>query len=247
MDNKVLAKVNGREITENDMQVAMSKFPAEKRGQFYSEEGKKQLLDHLISFELIYNDALEKGLEQDETYLSELETYKKEILTQVGITKILAGVTVTDQEVEDYYTANKANFKTEGAITAKHILVETEEKAAEIRTELENGKDFAEAAEEYSMCPSKAEGGSLGQFSRGQMVPEFENAAYSLEVGVLSEPIRTQFGVHIIKVEGKQDDILKSFDEVKDSIKNNLLGERHNFKFLEYSESLKSKYYIEVM
>ncbi len=246
MDNKVLAKVNGREITENDMQAAMAKFPAEKRGQFYSEEGKMQLLNHLISFELIYNDALDKGLEKDEAYLSELEAYKKEILTQVGITKILAEVTVSDQEVEDYYTANKDNFKNQGAITAKHILVETEEKAAEVRAELENGKDFAEAAEEYSICPSKAEGGNLGQFSRGQMVPEFENAAYALEVGVLSEPVRTQFGVHIIMVDHKQEDSVKSFDEVKDSIKNNILSERHNFKFLEYSESLKSKYYIEM-
>ena len=88
-------------------------------------------------------------------------------------------------------------------IRASHILVSTLDKAREIRTELENGKSFEELAEKHSECPSGKEGGDLGFFSKGQMVKEFEDAAFSLDIGEISEPVKTQFGYHIIKLKEK--------------------------------------------
>ena len=90
-------------------------------------------------------------------------------------------------------------FKGESSARAKHILVETEEKAKEIKEKINNGLSFEDAAKEFSSCPSSSQGGDLGSFTRGRMVPEFEDAAFSLEVGEVSEPVKTQFGYHLIK------------------------------------------------
>jgi peptidyl-prolyl cis-trans isomerase C len=87
--------------------------------------------------------------------------------------------------------------------TARHILVNSEEKCNELKTEIENGKDFAEAAQENSECPSSRNGGDLGQFGPGQMVPEFDQAVFNGDVGVLYGPIKTQFGYHLLEVTGR--------------------------------------------
>ena len=90
-------------------------------------------------------------------------------------------------------------------VKASHILVQTEEEALKLKDEIVNGKDFAQAAKEASLCPSKANGGDLGYFRRGQMVKEFEDAVFSMEIGQISNPVKTQFGYHLIKLTDKQD------------------------------------------
>ena len=87
--------------------------------------------------------------------------------------------------------------------TARHILVDSEERCNEIKAEIENGKDFAEAAQENSSCPSSRNGGDLGQFGPGQMVPEFDKAVFSGDLGVVYGPIQTQFGYHLLEVTGR--------------------------------------------
>ncbi|MCD7780462.1 MAG: peptidyl-prolyl cis-trans isomerase [Candidatus Gastranaerophilales bacterium] len=90
-------------------------------------------------------------------------------------------------------------------VKASHLLVQTEEEALKIQEEINKGKDFAQAAKEVSLCPSGQNGGDLGYFSKGQMVKEFEDAAFSMEVGQLSNPIKTQFGYHLIYLTDKKD------------------------------------------
>ena len=246
MDNKVLAIVNGREITERDMEEAIIRFPKERQTFFRSDEGRKQLLDQIISFELIYNYAVDSGLENEKGYIEYLEKAKKELLTQWGINKVLSQVTVTDEEAKDYYKANNQYFRTNEAVSAKHILVDSLEKANEVLEKLNHGLKFEDAAKEYSTCPSKAQGGNLGEFTRGQMVPEFEDAAFKLDIGVVSEPVKTQFGYHLIKVKNKKEAASKEFSEVKDMIKSRLLQERQNYKYVEMTNDLKNKYNVEI-
>jgi len=246
MENKVLAIVNGQEITEKDLQMTAMRFPRERQGYFNTEEGKKQLLDQMISFELIYLEAKGSEIENDANYLMQLEMAKKELLIQTSISRIMSGVEVTDSEVEDYYKANETKFTNQETVNAKHILVDTEEKAAEIKSEIASGKSFEDAAEEYSSCPSKAQGGSLGEFSRGQMVPEFEDAAFGMEIGTISDPVKTQFGYHLIKVEGKNEASTKPFAEVGNNIKNMLLQERQAYKYTEHVNGLKGKISVEL-
>ncbi|MCY6960727.1 peptidylprolyl isomerase [Clostridium brassicae] len=246
MENKVLAIVNGKEITEKDLQTAMLRFPQDRRGFLASEQGKKQLIEQLVAFELFYNYGKDNGIEETETYKEALEATKRELITQLSIENTLKNVELTDKEVEDYYNANKEGFKTPEMVSAKHILVDTEELANEIAGKIKEGLSFEEAAQEYSTCPSKAQGGSLGQFGRGQMVPEFEEAAFTLEIGTLSQPVKTQFGYHLIKVENKVEAAQKSFDEVKDMIKGQLMQQRQNHKYMTMVEELKGKYSTEI-
>lgn len=246
MESKVLAVVNGTEITERDLEATIVRFPREKQGYLATEQGRKQLLEEMISFELIYNYAKDSGVEEDAEYIQQLERAKKEILTQTAISKVIAQANVTDKEVEDYYTANKEMFKLPEMVSAKHILVETEDKAKEVLNKINEGMSFEEAAREFSSCPSNAQGGDLGKFNRGQMVPEFEEAAFTLEIGKVSEPVKTQFGYHLIKVTEKIESGIKAFDEVKATIKNSLLQERQAFKYSELNNDLKSKYKVEI-
>lgn len=246
MENKILAVVNGKDITEMDLESTIKRFPAERQSYLNTEMGKKQLLEEIISFELIYSYAKDNGMENNSMYIAQIEMAKKEILTQIAIGKVMEQVSVEDKEVEDYYNANKESFENPQTVSAKHILVETEEKAKKIIEEINGGMDFETAAKTYSSCPSKEQGGSLGKFSKGQMVPEFEEAAFSLELGVVSKPVKTQFGYHLIKVEEKSEGSIKAFEEVKDSIKGKILQERQAFKYSELNKQLREKYSVEI-
>lgn len=247
MENKVLAVVNGVKITERDLEASIMRFPREKQGYLKTENGKKQLLEEMISFELIYKHAKDSNMENEKEYLDLLERAKKEILTQTAISKLMDQVTVTDQEVKDYYNANQQMFVNPQMVSAKHILVETKEKAEEIAKEINDGVSFEEAAQKYSSCPSKGQGGNLGRFAKGQMVPEFENEAFNLEIGVVSEPVKTQFGYHLIKVEEKIESEVKNFNEVEAMIKSTLLQQRQSFKYSQLNKELREKYTVEIV
>lgn len=246
MENKVLAIVNGKEITEQDFQTALFRFPENKRGAFASGEGKKQLVEQLIAFELFYQNGKETGIQETKEYKIALGAAEKEITTQLSIEKALRDVVVTEKEIEDYYAANKEAFKVPEMVAARHILVETEEEAKEVEGKVKEGMSFEEAAQQYSTCPSKEQGGNLGQFGKGQMVPEFEEAAFALEIGTLSEPVKTQFGYHLIEVQGKTEATQKNLEEVKEMIKGNLLQQRQNHKYMTMLEELKGKYTTEI-
>lgn len=246
MEEKVLAIVNGKEIKEADVDFAISRFPQQNQMFFKTEEGKKQLLEQIISYELIYNYSKDNNLENTEEFKAQLEAIKKDLLIQIGVRKTFENVTITDKEVEEFYEKNKNMFMVEETVSAKHILVENKEKAEKVLDEIKNGKSFEDAAMEYSTCPSKSQGGNLGSFERGRMVPEFENAAFNLPIGELSDPVETQFGFHIIKVEDKKPSSVKELDEVKEMIKSNLLHEKQNNEYIKFVDELKKQYPVEM-
>jgi peptidyl-prolyl cis-trans isomerase C len=246
MKSKILALVNGREISENEIENAILRFSPERQSYFKSENGRKQLLDQLISFELIYNYAKETGMENEELYIKQLEAAKVEILTQVAINKEMSGIMVSDDEVEKYYNENKNQYNSEETVSAKHILVDTIAEANDVLAKINQGIEFEKAAMLYSKCPSKAQGGSLGSFGRGMMVPEFEQAAFSLPIGVISEPVKTQFGYHIIKVEERNQGKAKTFAEVKEGLKAQLTQEKQNNSYMSLVNKLKKKYSVEI-
>ena len=244
MENKVLAIVNGREVTDMDLQQNIARFPRERQSYFSSEEGKRRLLDQVISYELIYNYAKDTNIDSDIQFKTQLENVEKEILTQYTINKVLSEIQVSDEEIKEYYENNENMFVGQETVRAKHILVETIEKASQIVDEIREGLSFEEAASKYSSCPSKAQGGDLGSFTRGSMVPEFEEVAFKLNIGEISEPVKTQFGYHLIKVEEKGEQTSKKFDEVEAEIRNNILQEKQNKKYMELTMELKDKYQV---
>lgn len=242
MDNKVLALVNGREITEFDLAQTARRFPRERQGYLNTEQGRKDLLEQIISFELMYNYALEEDMDEERDYLYQVENAKKEILTQYAISKVLSVVDVSDAEVKGYYEENMSSFIQEESVRARHILVDNLEDAEKIAKEIKEGMTFEEAANQYSNCPSKEQGGDLGTFTKGRMVPEFEKAAFEIEVGVVSEPVQTQFGYHLIKIEEKNSANVMPLSEVAPKIKNELLQMKQSEKFLGLTSELKNKF-----
>ena len=245
MENKVLAIAAGHEITEKDLNLLIARYPEQQRAAFSSEEAKKNLLEQLISFELFNKFGKELGLDKTEEYKEAVENITKEVLTSMAMNKALAEVTVTDEEAKKYYDENEGAFSVPPTVSARHILVETEEEANNVKNEINNGLSFADAAMKYSKCPSKEQGGNLGEFSKGMMVPEFEKASFESEVGVISEPVKTQFGYHLIIVDSKNEGSVKSFEEVKDSIVNELIKKNQHKKYEDLLKQLEQKYGVD--
>ncbi len=243
MEDKILATVAGREIKESDLQTVIARYPAERRGYFETVEAKKQLLEQMVSFELINILGKELNIDSTEEYKENVRQAEKDILTQLTINKVLLEVTVTDEDALNYYNTNKNTFIQQPTISAKHILVDSKELCDKIKNEITlNEITFEDAAIKYSTCPSKEQEGNLGSFGRGMMVPEFEDAAFSLEINVVSDPVQTQFGYHLIKVEDKNEGKEMLFEEVKEQIVNTLLQEMQQRKYLDVVKELEKKH-----
>ena len=243
MENKVLAVISGKEITEKDLNNIIMRAPEDKRGYFSSDMGKKQLLEQMIQFELMNKLGSEMELDKTEEYKSSLKQFEQDLLTQLTINKVLADTVVTEEDAKKYYEENKEKFKEQETVSAKHILVDNEELCSEVKIKIDNNElTFEEAAKQYSSCPSNEQGGSLGSFGRGMMVPEFEKAAFELELGVVSEPVQTQFGYHLIKVESKSDANVMPFEAVKQEIMSRLTQEAQSNKLMSVIRELEGKY-----
>lgn len=243
-ENKVLAVVNGKEITNDEVQ-AFIQMMGQQGMQFNNEEGIKKITDELVNQELFYLDAIKTGLDKDEEYIKEVERIKESALKQYAVNNFLKDIKIEDSEVAEYYESHKDYFKKPEMVTASHILVEEEELANKIKKEIEEGKSFEDAATEYSTCPSKEKGGSLGQFGRGQMVPEFEQAAFEAEVNHITEPVKSQFGYHIIRVDGKTDDEYATLEEVRDEVTRQLTGLKQQEVYLNKAKDLSKEYKVE--
>ncbi|MDU1315407.1 MAG: peptidylprolyl isomerase [Clostridium septicum] len=243
MQDKILATVAGKEVKMSDLQNLVMRYPEDKRAYFQTEEAMKQLLEQVIAFELMANLGEELNLNTTEEFKANLKNVERELLTQVTMNKVLSEITVTDKEALDFYNENKNMFVEQPTVSAKHILVDSKETCENVRKEIESGEvTFEEAASKYSSCPSKEQGGSLGAFGRGMMVPEFEDAAFKLEIGVVSEPVQTQFGYHLIKVEDRSEEKTVDFENVKSQIVNKLIQERQQRKYLDVVKELEAKY-----
>jgi parvulin-like peptidyl-prolyl isomerase len=182
----------------------------------------------------------EQFLAELETQGTDLETFsesaKKNTLIQMQSERlrdaVITEVALSEDEVRAYFEAHRADFEVEEEVRASHILVETEEEIGTILERLDAGEAFADLASELSIDPgSAAEGGDLGWFGRGRMVPEFEDAAFSLEVDELSEPVQTQYGFHLILVTERQDAETTTFEEVADDVRNAAEGEERDLLF----------------
>jgi peptidyl-prolyl cis-trans isomerase C len=222
----VLAVVNGKQITMEDFNQAVSELPPNLR--IKAEQNKLDFLQYEVRKELLYQEGLKKGIDKEPRIIDLINRYKNELITQEYLDRNLKDTgTVTDKEVKDYYDKNISLFRTKEEITASHILVKTEKEAKEILSELKKGKDFAEIAKHKSIdTVSARQGGNLGSFSRGTMVPEFEKAAFSLKVGEISPIVKSEFGYHIIKVTDRTKPHQLDFIQVKDSIRKNLDHEK---------------------
>ena len=245
--NKILATVGGMPITEEDVNEFLAGLGP--RGQAYNNhEGRKAILEQLISNKLLLVDARRNLYEADPAFKAELAKLRDNLLISFAADKAFANVTVSDKEVEEYYNANTHRFTTEESVNASHILVDTEEEALAILAKIKGGEmSFEEAAMAHSSCPSKANGGNLGDFGKGQMVPEFDSAVFAMEVGEITEtPVQTQFGYHLIKLVAKNAPDVMPLAEIAPEIKEALLGEKRRAAYESKINQLKILYPVDI-
>lgn len=244
-EKNILAIVNGKEITKEEVEMFIDLMGPQGM-QFRTPEGMNKIADEMINQELMYLDAINQGLDKEERYLEEVERSKESILKQYSIAKLFKDIEVAEDDVKEYYDSHKENFKKPVSMTASHILVDSEEKAEEIKKEIEDGvKTFEDAAKEYSTCPSKDAGGSLGTFQQGQMVPEFELVALTQDLDKVSIPIQTQFGYHLILVTDRDEESYAELDEIKDQIKQQLNSLKQQEVYLNKIGKISDDYKVE--
>ena len=246
MEKIVLAKVGDIELTKDDMIRIMRNLPQQQQQQVAGVEGRKQLLNEMVAGELLYLKGTAEGLDADEKYLELVNEAKRTILQQFTMQKILENIQVDEDEMKMHYDANQVHYQAGASAKASHILMADETEINKVKEEIAEGLSFAEAAGKYSTCPSKDRGGDLGTFEQGRMVPEFEAVAFSQEVGVVSEPVQTQFGYHLILVEERNEASVKAFDEVSDQIRQELTYAKQSEAYQSEVAKLKEKYPVEV-
>ncbi len=245
MENKILATVNGVAITENDVEKMVVALT--QHGQnVNNEQGRKMVLDQLISKKLLLLDAQKNMYEYDPLFKEELEMVKNDLLVNFTMKKTLEKVTVSDQDAKAYFDENKEQMVEGEKVNASHILVDSQDKAKELLEKINNKEiSFEDAARQESSCPSKDNGGNLGEFTRGQMVPEFDNACFTMKVGEITGPVKTQFGYHLIKLNSKTDATPLKFEDIKDQIKDSLLQQKQQEAYTSKLNQLKILYPVD--
>jgi peptidyl-prolyl cis-trans isomerase C len=216
-NDPVVAKVNGKEIRQSDLAAAEEDLGAQA-AQLPPDAKREYLISYLTDAMLVAKAAEDKKIADDPEFKRKLETARSKILMEVFLTQE-AKRAATDAEMRKVYDEAIKQVASEEEVSARHILVETEDDAKKIVADLKKGGDFAAIAKEKSKDPgSKDNGGDLGFFTKDQMVPEFAEVAYKLDKGQLSDPVKTQFGWHIIKVEDKRKKPAPTFEQVKDQV-----------------------------
>lgn len=225
-EDSVIATVGGIELYESELAYAMSDLDPQF-GQLPPEQRRVAALSALIDIKLLSQRAEEAGLGDSEVFQKRIDFLRDRALHNAYFQEeILASI--SEEDVRARYDAEIAATPAAEEINARHILVESQEEATALIEELDGGADFAALAEEHSSDGSSSNGGDLGYFQRGQMVGPFEEAAFSLEPGSYTEePVESQFGWHIIKVEDRRDAEPPAFEQVSDQVRQVVLRERY--------------------
>jgi peptidyl-prolyl cis-trans isomerase C len=214
--NPVLAKVNGSEIRQSDVTLAEEEL-GPSLAQMDPATKKENVLAFLIDMKIVAKAAEAKKIEDRDDFKARLAFTRNRLLMD-NLLATEGKAATTDEAMKKVYEEAAKQIEGEQEVHARHILVETEDEAKAIEAELKKGADFAELAKKKSKDPGASDGGDLGFFTKDQMVPEFSAVAFSLEPGKISDPVKTQFGWHIIKVEEKRNRKAPDFEQVKSQI-----------------------------
>jgi peptidyl-prolyl cis-trans isomerase C len=214
--NPVLAKVNGAEIRASDVALAEEEL-GPSLAQMDPATKKENVLSFLIDMKIVSKEAEDKKIADRDDFKTRLAFARNRLLMD-NLLAVEGKAATTDENMKKVYEDAAKQITGEQEVHARHILVETEDQAKKVAEDLKKGADFAELAKKESKDPGASDGGDLGFFTKDQMVPEFSAVAFALEPGKISDPVKTQFGWHIIKVEEKRTRKAPDFEQVKPQI-----------------------------
>ena len=241
-EDKVFAKVDGQPVTQADV-AALTPALGSQLAQLPEDKRLDAVVRRIVDMRLIAAAAAKGGLDQSPSFKARMEQVRTQLLVSEYV-KSKVEAEVTDAMVKARYDKDAASFDPPEEMRARHILVKTEDEAKAILADLAKGGDFAKIAEEKSQDPGSAKaGGDLGFFAVGDMVPEFETAAAALKPGEITKaPVKTQFGFHVIKLEEKRKQPIPELDQVKDQVRQAVVGDL----FTEKLDALKKAAKIEI-
>ncbi len=240
-EDKVVAKVGTLEITQSELDLAVQNLDPQL-AQLPDEQKKVAALSGAIDVKLLASGALAEGVDKTDDFKKRMAYIGDRELHNAFFRKHVVEAT-TDAEVKARYDKEIAGLPKQEEVKAAHILVKTEDEAKAVIAELDGGKDFAAVAKEKSQDSNKDDGGDLGWFGPGRMVPEFEEAAFALEKGTYTKtPVKSQFGFHVIKLEDKRDAPPPALEQVQDQVKQLVMRD----KYVAIIEKAKAEQKVEI-
>lgn len=241
----VLANIGSKTITGTDFADRLKQLPPQYQAMIKSDAEKKTMLDALVKEQLIVQEAKERNLDQEKAIQSKINTIVDQILLEEMVKRVRESqLKPSEAEAKTYYDQHKNEFVGLERIKVAHILVKEKAQAEQVLAQLKKGTDFAQVAKEYSIDGSSSKaGGEMDYFGKGDMVPDFEKGAFLLtKPGQISEPVKTAFGYHIIKLIDRKPAGEKSFEEAKPEVER--LVEKN--KFDQWIEGLKKKWHVKI-
>lgn len=244
-NEKILASVMGKKITEADVDEFIASL-GQRAQSYMNPEGKAIILDELINQQLLLLDAQRNFYEADPVFKAELAKRKEHLLISFAVEKTVGNVKATEADAKAYYDANSEQFIQGETVNASHILVDDEDQARDILAKIEGGElSFEDAAQQFSKCPSSQKGGNLGDFGQGQMVPEFDQVCFTMEVGATVGPVKTNFGYHIIRLNAKNPAQTVPFEQVKAQVIEHVTADKQRAAYQSKINQLKILYQVD--
>jgi len=247
-----VAKIGGDKISTDEFSARIATYPANMQEALKDPKNQEAVLDQLINEKVLLLEAKKQGIEKNEDYKKQIaelekqfENAKKQGLINLLIQdKVKEKAKVSKEEVLAYYNQNQNQFKSYEQRRARHILLKTEEDAKAALAEVKSGKDFAQVAKEKSQDPTAQNGGDLGFFKKGDLVPAFEQAVFSMKKGELSGIIKTQFGFHVVQLMEVITVPQPTTEQAYAQIQRSLETQKQNSALTEYLNTIKSSYKI---
>ncbi|MBI3994960.1 MAG: peptidylprolyl isomerase [Nitrospirae bacterium] len=219
-----LASVNGKAVTAEEFIKKLGELPPSMKDSINTPEGRREILDILIAREILYQEAVKRQMEKEKEVQAKMAEARRTVLVEAMMDRLMAQKS-SGPALKNYYSSHRNEFR---EVRASHILAENEEEARNLKQQLSAGADFAELARRASRdTRSGPAGGDLGYFTKGRMVPEIAAVAFAMRVNQISDPVRTSYGYHLVKVTDARE--AKSFEDlpppILDDVKRAVLQE----------------------
>lgn len=240
---EVVARVNGEAITQTQFE-QLAQQRAGRGVEQLTDAQRRQLLEEIVTLTVLAQDAREQGLADKPEVAAQLENLRRAVLAQAAVGKVTGG-DVSDEEIQAAYEEQFSDSQRQ-QYHARHILVKEKAEAEKLITQLQEGADFTELAKEHSIGPAGAKGGDLGWFSPGHMVPPFSAAVTALEPGEYTkEPVKTQYGWHVILLEDVREAPVPELGAVRDQLRTQVVRQKAEAHISQLREQAEVEYQVE--
>ncbi len=246
-NERVLATIGSETVTEADLQQMVDAVPERFRHLYLTPEGRQKSLDYVINIYVLAAEAQKEGMDKKPEVQRLLDFTKRDLLARLYLDKASKSIKdPTEDDAKAFYEKNKAQYATPESVHLRHILVKTEKEAQDALKRLKKGEKFEDLARKISICPSKGQGGDLDWVAKGTLLGEVENAAFSMDKGQITGPVKSKFGYHVLFLEDKKPAQQSSFDQVKDYIVEQLRFQRRQEHYEKLADSLRKKMNVKV-